>query len=87
MIRTISLALLIVGLCIELWLKYKSAAARRKKRAKRKRYLKKFREGQRECDELFREHESEEQTPEQEYSKWVKQSIVCKNPDLITFWR
>lgn len=83
MIRTISLALLIVGLCIELWQKYKNAAARRKKRAKRKRYLKKFREGQRECDELFTEQEHETQ----QRQKWDKQNIICKNPDLITFWR
>lgn len=58
---------------------YRDAAARRKKRAKRKRYLKKFREGQRECDELFRERESAEQN----CNKWDKQNFTCKKSCFI----
>lgn len=83
MIQVVGMVLLISGLGMGLWLMYDDAAERRKRRARHRRYLKKFREGQRECDELFTEQEHETQ----QRQKWDKQNIICKNPDLITFWR
>ena len=90
-IITISIAALIICACglIQEWRK---AQARRRERICRKRYLKRFRKNQRECDEMFREleydrqeAELEKQKEERRREKWDKQSFTSHNPELEVF--
>lgn len=81
-IITLSIAVLCICAC-GLVQELKRAGQKRKERAEQKRYLKKFRESQKECDSMFRERERDERSKR----KWEKQNITCKNPEFAVFWR
>ena len=78
-IITLCIAALFICACgfIQEW---KNAQEKHRERAQRKRYLKRFRENQRECDEMFRERERDEQEAKRRREKWDKQNIICHNP-------
>ncbi len=83
-IMTVSIAALCICACglIQEW---KQARKRRRERVNRKRYLKRFRENQRECDDMFRERKQDEQDEERRRKKWDKQNVICHNPELEIF--
>lgn len=83
-IMTVSIAALCICACglIQEW---KQARKRRRERANRKRYLKRFRENQRECDDMFREREQDELAAERRRKKWDKQNFQSHNHELEVF--
>lgn len=78
----IALTLIIAGTAItalSLLRRWNNSRARRKYRQEQKRYLRKFREGQRSCDEAFEERVREDK-PEDEAGEKI--NLDCKNPAL-----
>ncbi len=83
-IMTVSIAALCICAC-GLIQELKQASKRQRERMNRKRYLKRFRENQRECDDMFRERKQDEQDEECRRKKWDRQNIICHNPELEVF--
>lgn len=78
----IALTLIIAGTAItalSLLRRWNNSRARRKYRQEQERYLRKFREGQRSCDEAFEERVREDK-PEDEAGEKI--NLDCKNPAL-----
>lgn len=86
MVQGIAAVLLILGVCViiaNILQRLSDASERRRERVARRRYLRKFREGQKSCDEMF----TEQERAAQKRKKWDKQNVICKDPYLMEFWR
>lgn len=88
MIKAMGITLLIATLILcacGLIQEWKRARKRRRERAERKRYKKRFLENLRKCDEMFIERERDEREEERRRKKWDKQNLTSHNPVLEVF--
>lgn len=80
-IITVSIAVLFLCAC-GLLQEWKQARQRRRERVARKRYIKRFRKNQRECDAMFEERDRDRQEVKRRHEKWDKQNFMSHNPEL-----